>query len=69
MFLVIFVSSGPLRVLFKENRDSTYTSKSFISVKNCQLRENGDNSILYSDDAVGLHSLTAVYVFMCSSQK
>lgn len=46
-----------------------YVSKSLISVSNCQLCENGGDSISCSDDAVGLPSLTAVYVFMWSSCK
>jgi len=58
-----FASSGPLKVFFKENEGPVYDSKPLISVNNCQLCENGGDSIFYSDAAVALHSLTAVYIF------
>lgn len=61
-------SPGPIRVFFNENEDPSYASKSLISVNNCQLCENGGDSILYND-AAAPHSFTAVYIFMGSSQK
>lgn len=59
-------SPGPIRVFFKENKEPSHASKSLISVNNCQLCENGGDSILY-DDVAAPHSLTAVYIFIGSS--
>lgn len=64
MFLII--SPHPITVFFKENEEPSYASKSLISGNNCQLCENGDDSILY-DDVAAPHSLTAVCIFMGSS--
>lgn len=61
-------SPGLIKVFFKENEEPSYATKSLISVNNCQLCENGGDSILYNGVAAP-HSLTAVYIFMGSSQK
>lgn len=55
-------SPGPIRVFFKEDEEPSYASKSLISVNNCQLCENGCDSILYND-VTAPHSLTCCVYF------